>query len=83
MTLASKLMQIQKATGNEQTQLINGFSDSIKGHAEEKTLRDCMMQAQMGRGFLDFGRNPFIPDALADEGFHVEMAGIGFHLHFD
>lgn len=83
MTLASKLMEIKKATGEDQERLSTEFSRAIEGHTEERTLRDCMVQAKLNRSFLDFGRNPYVPDALKDEGFHIEMAGAGFHMHFD
>lgn len=83
MTLASKLMEIKKATGKDQERLSTEFSKHIEGHPEERTLRDCMVQAKLNRGFLDFGRNMFVPDTLKNEGFHMEMAGPGYHMHFD
>jgi len=83
MTLASKLMEISKSQGTEQAELIDEFSQWIEGHKEEKTLRDCLIQAQLHRQFLDFGRNMFMPTTLQDEGFQMKMAGPGFHLHFD
>lgn len=83
MTLASKLMEIKTAENSAKDQLSTEFSDIITGHPEEKLLLDCLVQAKLNRGFLDFGRNPYIPNALSDEGFHIEMAGSGFHLHFD
>lgn len=83
MTLASKLMEISQAHGSEQAQLVMSFSQYIEGHKEEKTLRDCLVQAQLHRGSLDFGRNMFTPETLKKEGFKMFQAGSGFHLHFD
>lgn len=83
MTLASKLLEIKKATGTERSRLSAEFSASIKGHPEEKILREFLKQAELEHTFLDFGRNPYVPAALADEGFYIEMAGAGFHCHFD
>lgn len=83
MTLASMLMKIKTAENGAKDQLSKAFSDYITGHPEEKILRDCLVQAQLGRGYLDFGRGMFMPETLQDEGFHLEMAGPGFHLHFD
>ena len=83
MTLAYQLLAIKKAEGDNQRRLSAEFSAKVKGHPEEKVLRDFLTQAELGRNFLDFGRNPYIPNDLADEGFHIEMAGAGFHCHFD
>lgn len=82
-TLASKLVAVMKAESSKKEELSAEFSRIIEGHPEEKLLRDCLMQAKLNRGFLDFGRAFFMPEALKDEGFHIEMAGPGFHLHFD
>lgn len=83
MTLASKLVAIMHAEGIKKDQLSSEFSRSIVGHKEEKILRDCLVQAKLNRPYLDFGRNPIEPEALKSEGFHLEMAGPGFHLHYD
>lgn len=83
MTLASRLQQISKAEEPQKTELSEKFAKDVVGHPEEKTLLDCLVQAKLNRGFLDFGRNMFAPNTLKGEGFHLEMAGPGFHLHFD
>lgn len=83
MTLASKLMAISRTHGAEQEQLITSFSKDIEGHAEEKILHGCLIQAQLHRSYLDFGRNMFTPQGLRTEGFKMFQAGPGFHLHFD
>lgn len=83
MALASKLVGIMKAEGTKKDELSTEFSKLIEGHPEEKTLRDCLVQAKLNRGYLDFGRAPWVPETLKTEGFHMQMAGPGFHLHFD
>lgn len=83
MTLASQLLAIKKAEGSKKDQLSMEFSAAITGHPEEKILRDCLVQAKLNRGFLDYGRGMFMPDSFKDEGFYLEMAGPGWHLHFD
>lgn len=84
MTLASKLQRIKNEQDKEvKEHLIDEFLDDIEDHPKSNLLLDGLLAASMGRGFIDIGRSPFLPETLKDEGFVIAVAGPGFHILFD
>lgn len=84
MTLASELKRIKEEKDNAvKGTLIDAFMDRIAEHPENDLLLNGLEQAELGRGFIDYGRALIVPDSLKAEGFVLLPAGAGYHLHFD
>lgn len=84
MTLASRLMQIKEEQDRDKKEvLVDEFLELIDGHPEQDLLLNGLEQAELGRGFIDYGRAGIMPETLKEEGFVLVAAGAGFHIHFD
>lgn len=84
MTLASKLHRIKDEKDKVvKERLIDEFLELIAEHPERNLLLAGLEQANMGRGFIDYGRGILMPKELQAEGFSLVPAGSGFHIHFD
>ncbi len=83
MTIAERLNAIvQIGDEKERHKKALDYSGEICNHPQAKILNLCITAAEFGRTSISLGRNPFVPDGLAEEGFYVIVDGAGFLLSF-
>lgn len=77
MTLASKLRRISRTRGKEQAKLAAEFGYDIAGHPQERVLRECLIQAQLGQTKVRRRVGP-LDETLKNEGFKVGTNYLNF-----
>lgn len=83
MTIAERLNAIAQIVDEKQRhKAALDFSGEICNHPQEKILNECITRAKFGCTNISLGRNPFVPEGLAEEGFYILVDGSGFLLSF-
>ena len=83
MTIAERLSAIAQIDGEKQRhKAALDFSGEIRNHPQAKVLNECITRAKFGCTNISLGRNPFVPEGLAEEGFYILVDGSGFLLSF-
>lgn len=83
MTIAERLNAIAQIVNEKQRhKAALDYSGEICNHPQEKILNECITRAEFGGTSISLGRNPFVPEGLAEEGFYILVDGSGFLLSF-
>ena len=83
MTIAERLSAIAQIDDEKlRHKAALDYSGEICNHPQAKVLNECITRAKFGCTNISLGRNPFVPEGLAEEGFYILVDGSGFLLSF-